>query len=63
MCYDKHYSEVIKEKIHIYEICPRCMRKIMACLFEHALCPICVSVIETNYPELFNQLKENVWII
>lgn len=59
MCEDKYYSKIIKENVHVYEICPRCTRKIIACVFQLAMCPICVIHIEKHYPEVISKLKEN----
>lgn len=60
MCYDKYYSVVIKEKIHILEICPGCAKQFASCCFTRSnditngMCPICTMYAHIFVPGLFN---------
>lgn len=58
MCYNKYYSIIMKVKIHISEICVRCMRNVYVCTFTisnnitNGLCPICTMYVHIFNPEL-----------
>ncbi len=63
MCYDKYYSILIREDVHIQEICIRCARKLPACLMNNSngvldgMCPLCVKFMRVLFPEAFADLK------